>query len=90
MQAMLREGQNLGINLPQNKPPIQYADRGVREDVRKLYETCDQVYGSKPDILIIVYFDNDKGMVYNQIKYLAECKIGYVFEPFLTNVAETY
>jgi len=81
MRAMLREGSNLGINLPEQRPPIHYMERGVTEEVRKLYETCEATYQVRPELLLVVYLDNDHGSMYNQIKYLSECKIGYICVP---------
>lgn len=77
MKSMIREGGNLGINVPTSRPPIHFKEHmSTTEALRKLYEACDEVFKAKPDIIIMVYKDNDRGCVYNEVKFLAECKIG--------------
>jgi hypothetical protein len=76
MMSMIREGQNLGITLPETKPPIQYTGQKPVDDLKKLYAACETLYKAKPEILIVVYLDNDHGTLYNQIKYVSECKVG--------------
>jgi len=79
MRAMIQEGTNLGMKLPDARPPIQFYTGGpILDALKTLYTECQKIYGVKPDVLIVVYDDNDHGNLYNQTKYVAECKIGYI------------